>query len=76
MACELQQLVENQSADLGEEAVGSADGLVNRIRRAPLVSGLKQARVDSMLSGTSSIQFTNSHIEATFLKCSTLQVLT
>ena len=54
-ACELQRFVEKQSADLGEEAVGSADVLVNRIRRTPLVSGLKQARIDSMLSGTSSI---------------------
>ena len=54
-ACELQRFVENHSADLGEEAVGSADVLVNRIRRTPLVSGLKQARIDSMLSGTSSM---------------------
>ena len=54
-ACELQRFVEKHSADLGEEAVDSADGLVNRIRRTPWVSGLKQARIDSMLSGTSSI---------------------
>ena len=54
-ACELQRFVEKHRADLGEEAVGSADVVVNRIRHTPLVSGLKQARIDSMLSGTFSI---------------------
>lgn len=45
-AKELQRFVERYSSDLGEGCLLAADHLLNRIRRSPLQSGVKQVSLD------------------------------